>query len=91
MPNHVHAIVTLRPEGEACLAPTSLAAFIGGFKAAVSRRLGRRTWQRSFYDRVMLDQREFEALDEYIAGNPARWAEDLENPDPRGPGMPRPY
>jgi putative transposase len=92
MPNHVHAIVWLRPEGEACLAPTSLSAFVGGFKAAVSRRVGQRIWQRSFYDRVIRNENEFEALTAYIADNPRRWTEDIENPEyERGRGMPRPY
>ena len=33
-------------------------------------------WQRNYYERVIRDERELLALREYIATNPARWADD---------------
>ncbi len=33
-------------------------------------------WQRSFHDRIIRDEREWDALRGYILTNPARWAED---------------
>ena len=85
MPNHVHAIVYLNSAetmaGRASPAPTTtLSILVGGYKSAVSRRAGRAIWQRSFYDRIIRSEHELEALWDYIESNPARWAEDHENP-----------
>lgn len=37
-------------------------------------------WQRSYYDHVIRDQNEWDCIREYIAANPTRWAEDVNNP-----------
>jgi len=41
MPNHIHGILVYSCEGPA------LGTVVGGFKGEVSRRLGRRIWQRA--------------------------------------------
>jgi REP element-mobilizing transposase RayT len=85
MPNHIHTIVVLGCRGDIDVAPTrprGLPEIVGTFKAAVSRRTGRvGIWQRGYYDRVIRCERELEAIREYIANNPLRWALDCENPD----------
>lgn len=40
-----------------------------------------RLWQRNYYERIIRDEDELTAIREYIINNPARWAEDKENPD----------
>ena len=40
-----------------------------------------RLWQRNYYERIIRNERELNAIRQYIRDNPARWAEDLENPD----------
>jgi putative transposase len=37
---------------------------------------GRRFWQRNFYDRVIRNEREFEAIYDYIEANPRNWEKD---------------
>ena len=37
---------------------------------------GRRFWQRSFYDHVIRNERDYLRAWQYIEDNPARWAED---------------
>lgn len=90
-----HAIAGRSAEGNAlkeCLAPTllpgSLGAVVGNFKSVTARRINyiRRTpgtpvWQRNFYERVIRNDRELNAIREYIIANPANWEEDTENPD----------
>jgi hypothetical protein len=56
------------------------------FKYQTTKRVNeiRRTpgwpiWQRSYYDRISRDENELMRTREYIATNPARWAEDEEN------------
>ncbi len=83
MPNHLHALILL---------PTalpgrnvhqwSLTTIIGNFKAAVSKQSHTsRLWQRSFYDRIVRNQEELDAIRGYILMNPERWAGDRFNPE----------
>jgi len=64
----------------------SLSAVVRSFKAASSKRinemrgtLGEPVWQRNYYERVVRNERELNAIREYIANNPANWAQDKEN------------
>ena len=61
----------------------SLGAIVGNFKSLVARRInalrgtpGERVWQRGYYDRIIRDDRELEAMRTYIRDNPTRWAEN---------------
>ena len=74
MPDHVHGIVVIHESG------TTLGDVVGRFKAAstrdINRARGRRDehiWQRSYYERMIRDQREWDATVRYIAMNPLRW------------------
>jgi putative transposase len=78
MPNHLRGIVWLGRAGHG----PPLHSVIGSFKGAVTRRAGRHVWHRSFHDRVIRDDAELEALRQYIADNPVKWATDRENPGP---------
>ena len=64
----------------------SLGAVIRAYKAAVSRRVARLrhppelpVWQRGYWDRVVRDAEELDAIRRYIAANPQRWVEDRDN------------
>ena len=37
-------------------------------------------WQRSYYERVIRNENELYQARRYIAGNPSKWTEDVENP-----------
>lgn len=37
---------------------------------------GMKFWQRNYYERVIRNNREYEAIHNYILANPANWAED---------------
>jgi putative transposase len=49
------------------------------------RTPGAPVWQRSYYEHVVRNERELNAVRQYIAGNPARWAWDIYNPATVGP------
>jgi len=104
MPNHVHGVVILTGEPSGL----SLADVVHRFKTLTTRlytagvrNLGwpafhARLWLRNYYERVIRDRTSLERIREYIAHNPARWAEDPENPAVAGagdrdpePGQPR--
>ncbi len=59
------------------------------FKAVVTRRIhkagvGAFAWQRNYYERIIRNQDELDRARQYIRDNPARWAEDHENPERDG-------
>ena len=58
---------------------------VRAFKAAVTNRIneergapGQPVWQSNYYKRIIRDQRELDAVRQYILDNPANWAEDEE-------------
>lgn len=63
-----------------------LSKIIGYFKMNTAKRInaardtaGTQVWQRDYYEHIVRDEHELSRLREYIANNPARWAEDEEN------------
>ena len=66
----------------------SLGVIVGNFKSVVTRRLNRlqntpggKIWQRGYYERIVRNERELNAIRKYIWDNPRRWADDRENLD----------
>ncbi len=55
-------------------------AYVRGVEARGRPRFRGRLWQRNFYEHVIRDETSMNRIREYIAGNPARWADDPENP-----------
>ncbi|MBI1920835.1 MAG: hypothetical protein HYS23_07100 [Geobacter sp.] len=55
-------------------------AYIRGVKQSDWPSFPGRLWQRNYYERIIRDEEELIAIREYIAGNPAKWAQDKENP-----------
>jgi len=41
---------------------------------------GTPVWQRNYYEHVIRDEAALDRIRGYLAENPARWDEDLENP-----------
>ena len=66
----------------------SIGAIIGNFKSLVTKRAnqirrtpGGKLWQRGYYDRIIRNERELDAIRQYIWDNPWRWQEDRDNLD----------
>ena len=65
----------------------ALPDIIRGFKAFASRRINRArdtsgapVWQRNYYERVIRNESELDAVRQYIRHNPATWSKDADNP-----------
>ncbi len=65
----------------------SISSFIAGFKSVVTKSIneisntpGSPVWQRNYYEHIIRNDDELNRIREYIANNPAKWAEDEENP-----------
>ena len=71
-------------------APTThhgLSEIVRAFKTFSARRInalhntvGTPFWQRNYYEHIIRNQSALDRIRQYIADNPARWSEDLENP-----------
>ena len=66
----------------------SLPTIIGSFKSAVTKRINRMrkmpgfpVWQRNYYEHIIRDEDELNAIRQYIIDNPQNWDIDTENPD----------
>ena len=70
MPNHIHLILELNNSNR------DLYNIIRVFKSHVSKELGFSPWQRSFHDRIIRNEKEFEYIWDYVKHNPERWRED---------------
>jgi putative transposase len=82
MPNHVHGIIILADEPET---RRGIPEIVRGFKTFSARRInergGRRgaLWQRGYYEHVIRNEKALNSIRDYIASNPARWADDPDN------------
>ena len=68
---------------QAASLPVIMRAFKSISAIAVNRSIGRAgvpVWQERYFDHVIRDERDLERIRQYIRDNPAKWAEDKENP-----------
>lgn len=66
----------------------SLGVVIGQYKTNVTIPInnlrhtpGHKVWQRGYYEHIIRNERELNAIRQYIHDNPARWLEDRDNLD----------
>ncbi len=87
MPNHVHIIFQIScPKGS--IGKTTLSSVVGSYKSGVTRRIRERypnisVWQRSYHDRIIRNQKEYEMIWNYVAYNHLKWCKDCFHPDRR--------
>ena len=75
MPNHVHLLLLIDTlHGRPMVAPT-VSRVIQQMKGSITKRLGRNVFQKSFHDRIIRNDAEYDMIWQYIDANPARWAE----------------
>ncbi len=92
MPNHVHGIIVI-VDGQSIDAPRptkavsgSIGSLVGTFKSSATKRINHKygeysspIWQRGYYDKIIRNERQLNAIRQYIIDNPARWADDRDN------------
>jgi REP element-mobilizing transposase RayT len=73
----------------------TLSHIIGAFKTTAATRvnklrgqIGLSVWQKSFFDRIIRNDRELARIQEYIRNIPIKWAEDRDNPSNPKFGLP---
>lgn len=86
MPDHIHMLLRIvRDLGTGNPSPT-LGTIVGWYKYQVTKQVnshfdqqGEKFFQRSYYDHVIRNQRDYDEVWQYIENNPRKWAmENLE-------------
>jgi REP element-mobilizing transposase RayT len=74
------------------VASGSIGAIVRSFKSVVTKLVNEQRltpatpiWQRNYHERVIRNDEELNGIRQYIAGNPANWSTDHENPLSTGP------
>ena len=77
MPNHLHIRVVISPDkhGRPQVAPT-VERMVKQFKGAVTKKVGRPIWQKSFIEHVIRNKEDYKIRSNYIYENPIRWYYD---------------
>ncbi|GJQ63179.1 MAG: hypothetical protein SCALA702_22320 [Melioribacteraceae bacterium] len=89
MPNHFHGIAQLNfPSYPVNKSTVPLTEIIRQLKSYSAKKInlergtpGAPVWQRSFFDRIIRNERELYEVRLYIEQNPLKWSIDQENPD----------
>lgn len=71
MPNHVHGVIVLGEGRDGHARPLQMV--VGSFKGAVSKAAEIPVWQRSFWDRIVRNDKELDQIRDYVEDNPSRW------------------
>ena len=86
MPNHIHGIIEI-VGAQSIVSIKTVGEIIRGFKARCTYAInqlrnnpGSPVWQRNYYERVIRDDCELDAIRQYIVENPVKWEEDENNP-----------
>ena len=79
MPDHIHIIFRFAWEGTGNPSPT-LGNVVGWYKYQVTKQVnlqmqmpGSKIFQRSYYDHVIRNQRDYDEIWQYIENNPKKW------------------
>lgn len=69
MPNHIHILIMIDNYGTPRSSSPTLGNIISAFKKYTNSECGISIWQRSYYDHIIRNQKEYEGAWEYIEYN----------------------
>jgi REP element-mobilizing transposase RayT len=75
MPNHIHLIIVICSEADD-RGRSSLQFVIRNIKSYVTKRVGFTIWQKSFYDHIIRNEKDYCQIVEYIENNPSKLSND---------------
>ncbi len=76
MPNHIHLIIFLGCENLGGHGNPPLQNVVGQLKSFTTKKYGEVFWQRSFYEHIVRNEKEYNEIWEYIDTNPLKWVDD---------------
>lgn len=71
MPNHLHILLLIKYKNGA-----TISKIIKHFKTNISREIGYAIWQKSFYEHIIRNDKEYLKVKEYIKNNVTNWKKD---------------
>jgi len=71
MPNHLHLIISIDGSGDRGRSP--LQYLVRSLKSYITKEIEKNIWQKSFYERVIRNEKEYAKIWEYIEFNPHNW------------------
>ena len=79
MPDHIHLIITLYDPVQGSDAKTpNVKNLIGFLKARITKKIGKGSiWQKSFYDHIIRNDKDYEESWNYISMNPIRYIDRM--------------
>ena len=82
MPNHIHLLLFIDNNGTGNPSPT-VGNIIGWFKYNTTKSVNEeyksaenKLWQRSYYDHIIRDEKDYMEKRNYILSNPLKWLDD---------------
>ena len=80
MPNHIHLIIRVGFDSDGTMLASSptqgIPQLIKSFKIMVSKECGKTIFQRSYYDHIIRDEKDYMEKLNYILSNPLKWIDD---------------
>ncbi|MDD4125926.1 MAG: hypothetical protein PHW77_09430 [Eubacteriales bacterium] len=70
MPDHVHFIIEILQEDKGETTLPNISTVIGCFKRYVSKNVGIPIWQKSFYEHIIRNEKDYYEITGYILRNP---------------------
>ena len=71
MPNHIHMIIEITEKTE-----INIPRIIKQFKGCITKELGYSIWQKSYYEHIIRNEKEYFKIKEYIRNNVINWNKD---------------
>ena len=82
MPDHIHMILSINTDTNGWqIAVPTISTVVGHMKRWVSMEIGQSIWQKSFVDRVIRNEKGYQAVWEYIENNPNKLDTAYDMPD----------
>ena len=71
MPNHIHILLEIKNKKK-----TTISKIIKHYKTNVSKEITYSIWQKSFYEHIVRNEKEYLKIKEYIKSNIINWNKD---------------
>lgn len=71
MPNHIHLLLIVNKQND-----ISISRIIKQYKMCVIKIIGYSIWQKSFYEHIIRNEKEYWKIKEYIKDNIINWKKD---------------
>ena len=82
MPDHIHLLLTIHfDQNRRPMTAPTIEWVVNQMKGYVTKQIKNPIWQKSFYDHIIRDIKDYEFHIKYIRENPLKWYFNVENHD----------